>query len=394
MTDQPIKLLHVMTVPLSLRFLRGQPDYFRQQGIDTSVLTSGGELLDEFAEQEAIHAYPVEMKREISPIHDLFSLLNIIPIMKQLRPDIVHAHTPKGGLLGMIASWLTRVPIRIYHLHGLPLETATGLKLRILTFTEKLSCRLATEVLCVSPSLREQVIQRGLCPSNKVKVLGQGSINGIDSQGLFNPQNVAQSREAIRAELNIPPDASVIGFVGRFVQDKGIAELKSAWDVIRAEYPNAYLLAVGGMEGEHGTMAEIFSQLQADDRARMMGFVYDLTAMPYFYKAMDFLICPSYREGMSLAPLEASSMGIPTIASQITGNRDAVVDGVTGVLIPVRQVAPLVEAIRAYLDDPARCQAHGKAGRERVNVAFRQEVIWDELGQTYQRLLREKHSHH
>lgn len=383
MGESRIKLLHLMTVPVSLRFLHGQPTYFRQHGIDSVVITSDGELLTEFAEQENVAAYPVEMQRAISPLADLIALSKILRIIRAIRPDIIHAHTPKGGLLGMIGGWLGGVPKRIYHVHGLPLETATGLKLRLLTMTEKLSCRLATQVLCVSPSLRDAVLSRKLCSPTKISVVGNGSANGIDGEGLFNPDNVTQSQSEIRAELNIPHDAAVIGFVGRFVRDKGVTELKAAWDIIRADYPNAYLLVVGGMEGEHSTMDDIFQALEKDPRARMIGFIYDLKAMAYYYKAMDFLVCPSYREGMSLAPLEAASMEIPTIATDITGNRDAVQDGVTGTLIPVRTVERLVDAMRIYLEQDDLRTAHGRAGRERILTLFRPEIIWQYLYKVY-----------
>ena len=195
--------------------------------------------------------HAVAMRRAISPIHDLGAIAGLAGVIRRLKPDIVHAHTPKGGLLGMAAAALARVPVRIYHLHCLPMVTSTGVRRALLRAADRVSCRLATRVLCVSTSIRELAIAEGLVDSGRIEVLGHGSINGVDAEGRFRPGPESDAaRTAERARWGIPDDALVIGFVGRVVRDKGLAELAVAWKGLREQIPAAHLLIVGPVESE------------------------------------------------------------------------------------------------------------------------------------------------
>ena len=150
-----IKLVHVTTVPQSLFFLRGQVGYMKERGFDIHGLSSPGEFLSRFAEQEHVAVHPVEMPRRITPMRDLAAVVRIWNVLRQVRPQIVHAHTPKGGVLGMVSAWLARIPVRIYHMRGLPFTTASGWKRALLIWSERISCRLADQVFCVSSSVRQ-----------------------------------------------------------------------------------------------------------------------------------------------------------------------------------------------------------------------------------------------
>src|SRR5262249_8262111 len=142
-----------------------------------------------------------------------------------------------------------RVPVRVYHMHGLPLMTATGMKRRILRWSERTACRLAHQVYCVSESLREAAIAEGLCPAEKMEVIDQGSIDGVDAIARFNPQRFPpETRLQVRARHQIPDDALVLGYVGRIVRDKGIFELVKAWQTLREEFPALHLLMAGPFE--------------------------------------------------------------------------------------------------------------------------------------------------
>ena len=175
----------------------------------------------------------VHMPRGIDPIGDIVAVARLYRALRWIRPDIVQAGTPQGGLLGTIAATLARVPVRIYHIRGLPLMTATGPRRRVLWATEKISCRLAHRVLCVSHSIREVAIAEGLCPPEKITVLCGGSGNGVDAEGRFNPAKVAPDvRAKVRQHYAIPLDAPVLGFVGRFHSIKGVSELVDAWKVL------------------------------------------------------------------------------------------------------------------------------------------------------------------
>src|SRR4030095_9735254 len=170
------RVLHVTTIPETLGFLAGHVAYAKSKGFEVHALSSPGEPLLRFSQSLQIQVHAAVMPRRITPLIDLAALWDIVRSIRCIRPTIVDAHTPKGALLAMMAAALCRVPVRIYHQHGLPLMTATGLKRHILRWTERTACRLAHQVICVSKSLREVLIDEGLCPPEKIKVLGHGSI--------------------------------------------------------------------------------------------------------------------------------------------------------------------------------------------------------------------------
>lgn len=383
-----VRLVHVTTVPMSLMFLRGQVGFMRGRGVEISAVSSPGPELDAFARSEGVAVRAVEMPRRITPLRDLVSVARLRRVLREIRPAIVHAHTPKGGLLGMIAATLAGVPVRVYHMRGLPLMTASGLKRRLLRATEALSCRLAHQVFCVSHSLRAVAVEEGVCPPAKIRVLLAGSGNGVDASGRFNPDAVGpRARTETRARFGIPADASVIGFVGRLVRDKGLVELASAWQQLREDFPEARLLLVGPWEPQDPVPAEIRTRLESDPRVHLAGSDWNT---PPLYAAMDLVALPTYREGFPNVPLEAAAMGLPVVATRIPGCVDAVWDGATGTLVPPRDGDALARALRAYLADRLLRQQHGCAGRERVLREFQQETLWEALYQEYLKLLRNR----
>ncbi len=379
------RLLHVTTVPMTLCFLAGHVVYAKSRGFEVHALSSPGEPLDEFGRDMQIEAHAVAMSRRITPLADLAALWRIVRVIRQVRPTIVDAHTPKGGLLAMVASALCRVPVRIYHQHGLPLVTATGPKRGILRWSERTSCQLAHQVLCISTSLREVLIAEGLCPPGKIKVLEHGSIDGVEAGRKFNPAVIsAQSAEGGRARNRIPRGALVIGFVGRIVRDKGLIELARSWRVLREEYPSLHLLVAGPFESEDPIPADVEETLRSDPRIHLAGMVHD---MPSIYRTLDLLVLPTYREGFGTALLEAAAMGLPVVATRIPGCVDAVRDGETGLLVPVRDAEALTAAIRRYLGDPELRRQHGANGRRCALRDFEPGRVREALFQEYVRLL-------
>jgi glycosyltransferase involved in cell wall biosynthesis len=389
--DKPMetpKLLHITTVPDSLYFFTGQVGYMKAQGFEVQALSSPGELLAKFAQQERLTVHAVEMPRRITPIQDLHALFRLWQTLRQVHPQIVDAHTPKGGLLGMVGAWLARVPVRIYHIHGLPLMTAQGYKRLLLWWSEKVACLLADRVLCVSHSVREVVVSEGLCPAAKVKVLLKGSINGVDAINQFNPDRIDETaRQEIRRQYGIPAEATVVGFVGRIVRDKGIAELVTAWKTLSEEFPELHLLVVGEFELQDPVSAAVEYSLRNDSRIHLTGLAWN---MPQLYAAMNVLALPTYREGFPVVPLEAAAMQLPIVATRIPGCIDAVQDGVTGILVPPRDPEALAEVIRTYLKNSELRNQHGQAARDRVLQDFRPETLWEAVYQEYVRLLQKK----
>lgn len=377
-----IRLVHVTTVPESLHFLRGQAGFLTERGFDVQVISSPGETLDHFAAQEGVIAHAVKMPRRITPVRDLIAVAQLCRCLRRIRPHIVHAHTPKGGLLGMISAWLAGVPVRIYHIHGLPLMTASGLKHLLLRKSEQTACSLAQQVLCVSNSIRQVAVAQGLSAANKIKVLLRGSINGVDAEGTFNPQ---RRHPDVRERFGIPASALVLGYVGRIVHDKGMTELAAAWKPLRDEFPALHLLVVGPFEPQDSVTPEVSNLLTSDPRIHLTGSVCDL---PPLYAVMDLVVLPTYREGFPVVPLEAAAMGLPVVATRIPGCVEAVQDGVTGTLVPARDAGALAGAVRHYLRDTQLRRKHGQAGRGWVLEEFRPEAMHEALYEEYLRLLR------
>jgi len=380
------RLVHVCTVALSLDFLRGQARYVAAHGLDVHVVASpDGDALARFAQAEGVATHSVPMTRAITPVADARSLLHLRRLMVSLSPDIVHAGTPKGGLLGILAAFTTRVPVRIYHMHGIRGMTAHGWRRRLLMTTEWLACSLATRVLCVSASTRETAVAAGLCPADKIVVLGAGSCNGVDARGRFNPDLIeVRQRADLRRELNLPPAAAVIGFVGRVVRDKGICELAAAWARLAADFPDLHLVVVGPHEKEDPLPAEVLEMLDRHPRVRFVASVEN--PAPY-YALMDVVILPSHREGLPNVPLEAAAMRLPVVATRVPGCVDAIVDGVTGTLVDPYVVEPLADAVSAYLRSPELRRQHGEAAQARVLRDFVPETVWDGVLELYRACL-------
>ncbi len=380
-----VKLVSVTTVAVSLRFLIGHHKHLKAHGYDVHAVSAPDALLEDFAGSFGVKVHPVQMARRVTPLQDLISVSRLWRLFRQLKPSIVHAHTPKGGLLGMLAAALARVPVRIYHIHGLPYTTASGWKRALLVGTERVASRLASQVLCVSESIRHIAIADRLCDRSKIKVLCNGSIGGVDAAGEFNPLSLASDlRRRTRSALGIPEGALVVGFIGRIVRDKGMIELAGAWKLLSAEFPELHLLLVGPFEPQDPIPPETEQALRTDPRIHLPGVHWDTAK---FYASMDVFCLPTYREGFPVVLLEAAAMALPCVATKVAGCVDAVVDGVTGILVTARDSGGLASALRGYLTSPDLRREHGAAARERVLRDFDPGALRLALAAEYERLL-------
>jgi glycosyltransferase involved in cell wall biosynthesis len=387
--DEYMTLIHLTTVPVSLwGMLRGRSAYMRPRGIQIIGISSSGEHLEKYGRHEHAEVYAVEMQRRITPLSDLAAIWRLWRLFRKIRPTIVHAHTPKGGLLGMIAAWLARVPVRIYQCHGLPLMTAGGVRLVVLRLSEWTSCALSHRTLVVSHSIRGILIAERLCPEWKVAVPAGGSSNGIDSEATFNPDRLPSSAStSFRDAHSIPREALTLVFVGRIARDKGVVELAEAWRRLRESHPTLHLVLVGQAEPNDPPPEQLMDALRSDPRVHFAGRV---ERMPAAYAAADIVALPSYREGLSLTPLEAGAMRRPVVATRIPGIVDSVIDGVTGLLVPAGDAVALADAIETYINAPELRRQHGEAGREQVKHEYRQEEVWESVYQEYCRLLEKR----
>jgi lipopolysaccharide/colanic/teichoic acid biosynthesis glycosyltransferase/glycosyltransferase involved in cell wall biosynthesis len=374
-------VVHVTTVPTTLGFLKGQIGHLKSQGCDVWAVATPGPKLDAYGEQMGIAVRGVPMARRITPFADLGSVVRLWKIFREIKPDVVHGHTPKGGLLSMIAAALAGVPARFYSVHGLPLETASGWKRKLLSWTERVACFLAHRVHPVSESLSRIVLKEKLCAKSRLFHMGPGTIDGVDAERRFVPNAASENggRE-LRRSLGIPLDSPVIGYVGRLVRDKGVHDLLEAWKLLRVELPDAHLIVAGGFEPQDPVSPEYERLLREDPRIHLLGFV---ESMQSVYAAMDALALPTYREGFPQTPLEAAAMEVPVVATRVTGCVDAVVHGVTGMLVPKRFPRALATALEGYLRNPDLRRRHGQAARKRVLEKFRPKDFWLAMEEGY-----------
>ncbi len=386
-----VKLVQVTTVPMTIEyFLRGQIGYMKEKGFEVIAVSSPGEALDRVAAREGIEVVAIPMERGVSVRSDLKALVDLFRLFRRIRPGIVHASTGKAGPLGIVAAFLARVPIKVYGLRGLMVDRRAGfaqLKVKIL---EWVTCLCADRVLAVSRSIADYMIREGLCPAGKIAVPADGSSNGVDAINRFNPRKINSAQaQAFRAKYGIPRKGLLIGFVGRLVAGKGIAELAQAWAEVRKKHQDVILFLAGSPESQDPVPESVLRALGTDKRVIMAASVSN-DEMPHFYSSVDLVVLPTYSEGLPNVLLEAGAMEVPVVATTVTGCLDAVLDGVTGILVPPRDAATLARAIERYLKDPELRALHGRAARIRVMEQFSPERIWEALHDEYRKLLAEK----
>jgi glycosyltransferase involved in cell wall biosynthesis len=362
--------------------LTGRLRALRLAGFDVTLVASPGELLERTAVAEGVHAFPLPMQREISPFADLVSLIALWRLLRRVRPAITDFSTPKAGLLGNLVAWSLGVPCRVYTLRGLKLASSTGWKRRLLVAAEKVSAWCAHTVLYNSPSLGEEARELGIASEAKLHMIGDGSSNGVDT-GHYCP-----GQSAVRTRLVIPSDAIVLGFVGRLTRDKGVPELMQAFETVLQNAPHTWLLLVGWFDAAEDALEELWRDRIANHpQVKHVGYVSDPVE---YYRAMDVLILPTHREGFPNVALEAAACGLPVIATESTGARDAVISEITGLLIPPKVPEAIAEAALSMMNDRERRTRMGNAGRQWVAKTFPKERVLGLAVEFYRNLLQQQ----
>lgn len=379
------KIIRITTVPESLgSLLRGQlkfmSDYFEVVGVSSS----GNGRLDEVGNRENIRIAPIEMTRQITPINDLKSVWQLYKFLKKEKPLIVHTHTPKAGTLGMMAAFMARVPYRLHTIAGLPLLEATGFKRKLLDTVEKITYAFATKIYPNSVGLRDIIIKHNYTSLKKLKIIGNGSSNGIDTE-YFDPHLItATEKQELRQKLGIEKNDFVFIFVGRLVKDKGINELIEAFLEIGKKHKNTRLLLVGPFEKHLDPLnPETEKHIIDNKKVHMVGWQDDVR--PYF-AISDCLVFPSYREGFPNVVMQAGAMGLPSIVTNINGCNEIIKDGINGTIIPTKDVNSLFNAMDNYIRTSRNVGIDTKIYRNMIKERFDHYLIWKDLLAEYQRL--------
>ncbi len=370
------RLVYCVTAPsVAVYFLRGQLAHMVAAGWDVTLGCSPGPGLDVVRRREGVDVVEIPTPREISPLADLRSIVRWMSFLRRVRPDVINMSTPKGGLIGALAARLVRVPKRVYVVRGLRFESEVGLRRRVLLLAERLTIACATDVVAVSPSVREQMAAVGLLRAKDAVVIGHGSSNGVDAAGI--QERVARlDRVTERQRWGLRPDAFVVAYIGRLRRDKGVPELAEA---MRSDgLSHAYLLTVGSREG-----ADVEADLATlGERWTPVEWLDDVAAA---LLASDVVCLPTHREGFPNVVLEAASAGRAVVTTDATGARDSVIDGVTGLVVPVADPRDLAAALTRLAVDPALRDRLGAQARERVQRDFAPADVWRGLEEVYRR---------
>ncbi|WP_314242147.1 glycosyltransferase family 4 protein [Empedobacter tilapiae] len=398
------KLIRITTIPLSLKvLLRGQlkfmSDYFEVIGV-----SSREKELEDVKKDEGIAVVPIEMSRKITPVQDIKSLIKTYKYLKKEQPQIVHTHTPKAGIVGMLGAKLAGVPIRLHTVAGLPLMEAVGVKRKVLDFVEKLTYSSATKVYPNSKGLYDFILQNSYTSVDKLKVIGEGSSNGIDTNHFSPIQISEEQKEKLKKELNIQANDFVFVFVGRLVGDKGINELVKAFQklsnrnqesetlisssksLVSSKVPK--LLLVGPLESELDPLQdETLKEIEINPAILTVGFQKDVR--PYF-AISHALVFPSYREGFPNVVMQAGAMELPSIVSDINGCNEIIIEGRNGTIIPVKSSDVILIAMQKMIDDKDFYNELKKNARPMIQARYEQSVVWNALLEEYNKLIKEQ----
>ena len=382
------KLIRITTVPMSLKILlKGQHHFMSENGFEVIGISSSGEELQDVEREENIRTISIEMTRTISPLKDLKSVWQLYKIFKKEKPQIVHTHTPKAGTVGMLAAKLAGVPHRLHTVAGLPLLVVKGKKRKLLDFVEKITYACATKVYPNSFGLYDIILENKYTTKDKLKVIGKGSSNGIDTSH-FDPKLFSEEqKQELKNSLGIKPEDFVFVFVGRLVKDKGINELINAFSQIR-KFANSQickLVLVGTFETElDPLLLETLKEIETNPNIISVGFQKDVC--PYF-SISDCLVFPSYREGFPNVVLQAGAMGLPSIVSDINGCNEIVENGHNGFIIPVQNQEKLHEKMLFLLQNSEKRTEIANNSRKKIVENYERNYIWNEILKEYNTLL-------
>jgi len=351
---------------------------------NVTAVSSDIDYLKQCALKENVDYHHLEMSRRITPLNDLISLIKLTKYLLRTKPLIVHSHTPKAGIISMMAAKIANVPLRLHTVAGLPLMEASGIKQKILIFVEKLTYSCATNVYSNSAGMRDFILENNFINKDKIKILANGSTNGIDTS-YFSNSNIAEpTKEELIKKLGIRKQDFVFVFVGRLVGDKGINELVIAFKKMLAYNSNIKLLLVGHQENELDPLTEeTLTEINSNKKILAVGYQNDIR--PYL-SISNCLVLPSYREGFPNVVMQAGAMGLPSIVTNINGCNEIIIDKINGLLIESKNSTDLENAMNNLCIDPLLYDKLKSSSRHLITSRYEQKKVWNIILEEYREL--------
>ncbi|WP_025124806.1 glycosyltransferase family 4 protein [Myroides odoratimimus] len=356
------KILHIINVSFVINhFFGNQFDYFNKKGYSFTVACSEDDNLYKESEKKSFKVFPLAVLRSISPLQDIVSIWKLYRFIKKEKFDIVIAHSPKGGLIGITASFFAGSKQRVFFRHGLVFETAKGFKRKLLIGIEKIIGALASKVVNVSESIILESNRYNLNNEKKNILLGKGTCSGVD---------LVRFKKRDKENNNF-----VVGYVGRLSKDKGIVELIDGWEMFEKDKSNVELHLIGPFDERDVLPKRIIEKIEKIKSIRFYGLVKDTSS---YYNNMNVFILPSYREGFGMVVLEASASGIPVITTRKTGCINSIIENVTGIFTEISS-NDIKKSIEYYYYNPLIQLEHGENGIEFVKENFDENYIFTEI---------------
>lgn len=379
------RLLRITTVPISLHLLlKGQPQFMLENGFDVLTASADGKEVAAIKAAGIAHTI-IHLTRKISPIADLLALWHLVHLIRTFKPHIVHTHTPKAGLIGMMASWICNVPVRLHTVAGLPVMEASGLKKQILLFTEQITCFCAHRIYPNSRGLLTFMNTNFKKHQHKFSVLGMGSTNGIPSAHYTITPKLTEKAQILKNENNIQSTDFVYCFIGRLVGDKGINELISVFNEL-SKTTSCKLLLVGMQEPMLDPLSpKTLQLLQENKRIIALGYQDDVRVA---LAASDVFVFPSYREGFPNVVMQAQSMEVACIVSDINGCNELVTHQESGIIIPVKNEVALRDAMHYLMQHKELRKSYVTKARSNIVNHYEQAKVWENLLNEYNNLLQ------
>lgn len=376
------KLLRITTISLSLDILlKGQLGFLNNY-YEVVAVASGRELLEKVSKREKVRVIHLSMKREINILNDINSLFEMIRTIKKEKPYIVHANTPKGSLIAMIASWICKVPHRIYTVTGLRFETEKGFSRRLLISMEQITCACATKVIPEGDGVKNVLLKEQITNKPLIKI-HNGNINGVDMHYFNRTNEVLKSADKIQLK-----NGFTFVYIGRLSGDKGINELVAAFKrLCTLNFTNlpVRLLLVGSIETQLDPLLPVTLDLIKNtiEIQLVEGWQEDIR---HFLAASNTLVFPSFREGFPNVVLQAGAMGLPSIVTDISGSNEIIINDINGVIIPPKNTDALFNAMLSFIENPDKVKSMATKSRTLIENRYEQQKVWKSLLEEYQKL--------
>ncbi len=360
-----------------------------ERGFDTvlvvGTLARGEASMESAAERRGVKIETIEdLHREIAPLRDARAVTRLARLIRRERPAILHTHTAKAGAVGRIAALLAgdaRPPIVVHTFHGHVLRGYFGpVKTFGFRLLERLLARMTTQLIAVSPEVRDDLVRLGVAPESKFAVvrLGIELDERVGSDGA--------RRRGTRRVLGIPEEAFVVGWFGRMTAVKRTPDVVRAFRGAVDEGVDARLLLVGDGPERDG-LERLAHELGVMRRCLFLGYQEEVGR---YYDAIDVLVLPSANEGTPVSVIEALAAARPVVATRVGGTPDVVRDGVDGFLVEPGDVDAISARLAELAGDPELRARMGAAGRERVGERYAVGRLVADTERLYRSLLAQK----